>query len=254
MHPVNRELLHAPIRIGSDVYRVSLLSSRSFRRRNRRRSRETKPSIGRIVRPAAFNGAWHNARVHEECSHRCIHRWQPLLPRVYTQRAAHPRSSPAICFSKRPPLPSRTPSDPSTPSSAVDPRPRGLLRSNNPYAAASPGEMHRFHYKLLMRQICLPFPMRYRRCAIVTRGHCPFPWIIISDRPPKNRKINRAGRKETGKSVSAVENNISPTRIRESLFGRPLIIIDATGMSAHLRQRETFAWHSVKPADEPAYE
>lgn len=40
-------------------------------------------------------------------------------------------------------------------------------------AAASPIEMHRFHYKLLMRQICLSVsPRRAIGRAIVACGHC----------------------------------------------------------------------------------
>lgn len=142
----------------------------------------------RIVRPTAFNGAC-TMRAHEEKSaspdaFRACGESTGLAP-LRTQRVppllvslSIPEDSPVISPTHLPPFA------------------RKRLQKQRLCAAGSLIEMHRFHYKLLMRQICLSVSMRYqpRHC----RARSLFPHIADNNINPKetngkNRRGKRSG-------------------------------------------------------------
>lgn len=158
-------------RIGSDAYRVVILSSRSFHRRNRGEKSPDKTRHRAYCSTGRIQWRVHNAKSAPGAS---IHRAGlayatklSVFSKTRRRRRRHqpPRPVPNPFFHFLLPfLP--------LPLSVCDQevakqRQRGC-------AAASPIEMHRFHYKLLMRQICLSVSllMRYRLRYCCVRGHC----------------------------------------------------------------------------------
>jgi len=188
MHRVS-EAMH----IASLVARRLVLSVAS--RRNRGEKSPDKTRRLHIVRPVAFNGAC-TMRVHKR---RRVHPMHPsygiLAPRTQRVVFSLPFSlslSLSLClspflvhlaiYSRRLTAINTTHSQP-----LRLPRATKRLRNRAERSCASPIEMHRFHYKLLMRQICLSASRCLYRlplsCAVIVSIADNNIWATLSQEP-----------------------------------------------------------------------